>query len=111
MADQVSSDTEQNSTPAAQEGSEAPKPAPQISQTPLPRKPKQDRPPAEDPGIWRMNRRNLLALNHASELPNNLCRRCSSTRRRSSKARARRVAKVQSKVLKKHERTFRKLAK
>ncbi len=62
MADQVSSDKEQNTTPAVQGGSEAPKPAPQISQTPLPRKPKQDRPPAEDPGIWRMNRRNLLTV-------------------------------------------------
>jgi cytochrome b6-f complex iron-sulfur subunit len=35
---------------------------PQITSTPPPRKAKQDRPPEEDPGIWRMNRRNLLSL-------------------------------------------------
>lgn len=33
----------------------------QVSPTPLPRKPKQDRPPEDDPGIWHMNRRNLLS--------------------------------------------------
>jgi cytochrome b6-f complex iron-sulfur subunit len=34
----------------------------QITSTPPPRKAKQDRAPEEDPGIWRMNRRNLLSL-------------------------------------------------
>jgi cytochrome b6-f complex iron-sulfur subunit len=33
-----------------------------ISPTPLPRKPKQDRAADQDPGIWRMNRRNLLSV-------------------------------------------------
>jgi cytochrome b6-f complex iron-sulfur subunit len=32
------------------------------SPPPQPRKPKHDRPPAEDQGIWRMSRRNLLSL-------------------------------------------------
>jgi cytochrome b6-f complex iron-sulfur subunit len=30
--------------------------------TPSPRKAKQDKPPASDPGIWRMNRRNFLSV-------------------------------------------------
>ncbi len=34
----------------------------QITSTPPPRKAKQDRAPELDPGIWRMNRRNLLAV-------------------------------------------------
>ena len=34
----------------------------QITSTPPPRKAKQDRAPEADPGIWRMNRRNLLAV-------------------------------------------------
>lgn len=37
----------------------------QISKTsrePAPRKPKQDRPPAEDLGIWRISRRNLFSV-------------------------------------------------
>ncbi len=37
-------------------------PSIQITSTPPPRKAKQDRAPEEDPGIWRMNRRNLLAV-------------------------------------------------
>ncbi len=42
---------------------EQPKFAPvQITSNPPPRKAKQDRAPEEDPGIWRMNRRNLLAV-------------------------------------------------
>jgi cytochrome b6-f complex iron-sulfur subunit len=62
MADQVTNDV----TPQ-QVGTAAPSPAvtsssPQISPTPLPRKPKQDRPPDDDPGIWRLSRRNLLTL-------------------------------------------------
>lgn len=36
--------------------------APKIVPTPAPRKAKQDRPPAVDQGIWRMNRRNLLSV-------------------------------------------------
>jgi len=65
MADQISSDggknnvTEPPATPASR--GMAPT-ASQISQTALPRKPKQDRPPEQDPGIWRMNRRNLLSV-------------------------------------------------
>ncbi len=37
-------------------------PAPKIISTPGPRKAKQDRPPTQDPGIWRMNRRNFLSV-------------------------------------------------
>lgn len=36
--------------------------APQISATPLPRRPKQDRAPDDDPGIWRISRRSILSL-------------------------------------------------
>ena len=35
---------------------------PQLSTSPLPRKPKQDRPPEGDPGIWHMSRRNILSV-------------------------------------------------
>ncbi|HTP13744.1 MAG TPA: Rieske 2Fe-2S domain-containing protein [Bacteroidota bacterium] len=47
--------------PAAPAGQPA-APAVQITSTPPPRKAKQDRAPEADPGIWRMNRRNLLAV-------------------------------------------------
>lgn len=50
-------DTPQPEAPVAAGAS-----APKVSPTPLPRKPKQDRPPEQDPGIWRMNRRNLLSV-------------------------------------------------
>ena len=36
--------------------------APKIVATPGPRKAKQDRPPTQDQGIWRMNRRNFLSV-------------------------------------------------
>ena len=58
MADQ-NSDTGAQIAPPPGEAKTA-KTSPQISPTPLPRKPKQDRPAAEDPGIWRMRRRSLL---------------------------------------------------
>jgi len=64
MADQVAPDLENSNVPAAPAPPATPGAAPapsQISQTALPRKPKQDRPPEQDPGIWRMNRRNLLS--------------------------------------------------
>ncbi|HEX9828647.1 MAG TPA: Rieske 2Fe-2S domain-containing protein [Bacteroidota bacterium] len=63
MADQAPNDL--TAQPAGETASVAapPKPAAaQISPTPLPRKPKQDRPPEGDPGIWRLSRRNLLTL-------------------------------------------------
>src|SRR5512139_1777888 len=65
MADQVTpglgntSTPETSATPAQPAQTTQPS---QISPTPLPRKPKQDRPPDADPGIWRMNRRNLLSV-------------------------------------------------
>lgn len=37
-------------------------PPPKITTIPGPRKAKQDRPPEQDPGIWRMNRRNFLSV-------------------------------------------------
>ena len=42
--------------PASPAGAEA-----QISATPIPRKPKQDRAPENDPGIWRMGRRSFVS--------------------------------------------------
>ncbi len=59
MADQVTQDAVAPSTPPPSPAGA--KPA-AISPTPLPRKPKQDRPPEVDPGIWRMNRRSLLSV-------------------------------------------------
>lgn len=59
MSDQT---TESPQKDAPTSGGAGPKADPVISQTPLPRKPKQDRPADQDPGIWRMNRRNLLAV-------------------------------------------------
>lgn len=62
MADPMTPDMEKNTPPAPQAAPPQKPPASQISPTPLPRKPKQDRPADEDPGIWRMNRRNLLSV-------------------------------------------------
>ena len=65
MADQVSSDLEKSNVPPTPAPPASPGASPaqsEISQTALPRKPKQDRPPDQDPGIWRMNRRNLLSV-------------------------------------------------
>ncbi len=65
MADQVTNDlTNPQAAAAARAATQPPaKPAAaQISPTPLPRKPKQDRPSDDDPGIWRLSRRNLLTL-------------------------------------------------
>lgn len=65
MADQVTNDVAnqkvETATPSALQTPLKPA-APSISPTPLPRKPKQDRPPEDDPGIWRLSRRNLLTL-------------------------------------------------
>jgi cytochrome b6-f complex iron-sulfur subunit len=66
-------DPKPNSTPVVTEVAEQPTtPAqtapvaegqvPKIVSTAGPRKAKQDRPPAKDPGIWRMNRRNFLSV-------------------------------------------------
>ena len=57
MPDQVS-DIASSSQPAA---APPPKPAPQLTTSPV-RKAKQDRAPENDPGIWRMSRRNLLSV-------------------------------------------------
>jgi cytochrome b6-f complex iron-sulfur subunit len=65
MADQPPADVTrpESSGSAAVSPVEKSKPAAvQITSTPPPRKAKQDRAPEEDPGIWRMNRRNLLAV-------------------------------------------------
>ena len=59
MADQINDAVEKDT---AASGGAGPKTNPVISPTPLPRKPKQDRPADQDPGIWRMNRRNLLSV-------------------------------------------------
>ncbi|MEX1138812.1 MAG: Rieske 2Fe-2S domain-containing protein [Bacteroidota bacterium] len=59
MSDQKTETVQKNAPPS---GGEGPKHVPVISQTPLPRKPKQDRPADQDPGIWRMNRRSLLSV-------------------------------------------------
>jgi cytochrome b6-f complex iron-sulfur subunit len=58
MADQATNESVNKEAPVAPP---PPKPA-QITSESLPRKPKQDRPPESDPGIWRMNRRNLLSV-------------------------------------------------
>ncbi|MEX0737282.1 MAG: Rieske 2Fe-2S domain-containing protein [Bacteroidota bacterium] len=59
MADQPTNEVVKPETPVRPDAT--PKPVqPQIAATPIPRKPKQDRAPEEDPGIWRMNRRNAL---------------------------------------------------
>jgi cytochrome b6-f complex iron-sulfur subunit len=60
MADQTPQETA-HEVSAAQTVSPKPE-APRVTTEPLPRKPKQDRPPDDDPGIWRMNRRNLLSV-------------------------------------------------
>lgn len=57
MSDQATNEPVNNEAPVAA----PPKPV-QITSEPLPRKAKQDRPPESDPGIWRMNRRNLLSV-------------------------------------------------
>jgi cytochrome b6-f complex iron-sulfur subunit len=65
MADQVPNEVVNKSaeTAASAVPPPPPKPAPpQISPTPLARKAKQDKPPDNDPGIWRLSRRNLLTL-------------------------------------------------
>jgi cytochrome b6-f complex iron-sulfur subunit len=63
MADQVTNDIiPQQAETAVVSSVPASATAPQISPTPLPRKPKQDRPPEDDPGIWRLSRRNVLTL-------------------------------------------------
>lgn len=65
MADHVTNETKNEVSVATPAAPLPPKPStPPISPVPLPRKPKQDRPPDEDPGIWRlkMNRRNLLSV-------------------------------------------------
>ncbi len=60
MADQTTNEVVNQPAPST---AAPPKPTtPQITTEPLPRKPKQDRPPDIDPGIWRMNRRNLLSV-------------------------------------------------
>lgn len=63
MADQVEKEAASPNATSAAPVSLPPAPASaQISPIPLPRKAKQDRPPEEDPGIWRMNRRNVLSV-------------------------------------------------
>jgi cytochrome b6-f complex iron-sulfur subunit len=65
MADQPPSDITRPEPPgsAPSQPVEPIRPASvQITSTPPPRKAKQDRAPEDDPGIWRMNRRNLLAV-------------------------------------------------
>ena len=64
MAEPVNNDTAPGTAapPAVTPGPAAGTAKSQISPTPLPRKAKQDRPPEEDPGIWRMNRRNVLSV-------------------------------------------------
>ncbi len=65
MADQPPADVTRPESSGSAPTPPVEKPQPvavQITSTPLPRKAKQDRAPEEDPGIWRMNRRNLLAV-------------------------------------------------
>ncbi len=63
MADQTTNNTAVKPVESAPSPQAPPKPAaPQISATLLPRKPKQDRPLEDDPGIWRMGRRSILQL-------------------------------------------------
>ncbi len=65
MADQAPLDSPRPvpSTPQPPASAESPKtPTVHITSSPPPRKAKQDRAPEEDPGIWRINRRNLLAF-------------------------------------------------
>ena len=70
MADQVTNEAASPGTPApssvratpASTGAPSKPAVPHISPVPLPRKAKQDRPAEEDPGIWRMNRRNVLSV-------------------------------------------------
>jgi cytochrome b6-f complex iron-sulfur subunit len=65
MADQPPADSVRPEPAGATPPPSVDKPHPvvaQITSTPPPRKAKQDRAPEEDPGIWRMNRRNLLSL-------------------------------------------------
>ncbi len=65
MADQPPTETPRPVPPTVQPANPdgSPKIAPpQITSNPPPRKAKQDRAPEEDPGIWRMSRRNLLAV-------------------------------------------------
>lgn len=65
MAEQTTNDPLKSETAAAapEKPPIPPKPATaQISATPIPRKPKQDRAPDDDPGIWRMSRRSTLSL-------------------------------------------------
>lgn len=64
MADQTTANntakTETLPSAPEQSGSSQKSVSTQISATPLTRKPKQDRAPEDDPGIWRMNRRNAM---------------------------------------------------
>ncbi len=65
MADQAPTESARpaDAAPPVGVSAEVPKPASvQITATPPPRKAKQDRAPEDDPGIWRINRRNLLGL-------------------------------------------------
>lgn len=64
MAEHTTNETVKAIPTATAQTSIRPPAVPQISSTPLPRKPKQDRPPDEDSGIWRlrMNRRNILSV-------------------------------------------------
>lgn len=65
MADHTTNDPlkSENTVATPEKPPIPPKPAAaQISATPLPRKPKQDRAPDDDPGIWRMSRRSILSL-------------------------------------------------
>lgn len=57
-SESLATDEQRSSLSAGRAGTEARR----IVPTPAPRKAKQDRPPAVDQGIWRMNRRNLLSL-------------------------------------------------
>ncbi len=65
MADQVTNEVGKISAEGGtveREKAPATPSEPQISAAPLPRKPKQDKAPEDDPGIWRLSRRNLLTL-------------------------------------------------
>jgi cytochrome b6-f complex iron-sulfur subunit len=65
MADHATNETAAPASPQPVASAQAEPPkasASPISPVPLPRKAKQDRPPEEDPGIWRMNRRNILSV-------------------------------------------------
>ncbi len=50
------------SVPADGAGSKASPSPPLAAKVPGPKKPKQDRPPEQDPGIWRISRRNLFSV-------------------------------------------------